>query len=293
MASRYSKAKLLNKPSQNEDSTMTIKQNLYQILGVPPDADHSAIEKAFQAKDQLYQAGLHGQSPDEASLKRKILLQAYTTIINPVERAAYDAKLIARTQGSAEILPEFPSAMMPLPEKKSGRTGGLKPILMMIGSMMAIGLVIQLGFMFSAYRANHDMNYAVSAGTTQQEMVILREFYQSTGQQPRSIAEMHEMQRQLDMQAEASRAQYQQQAKQEAYQRELEKSSRVGQEVSTRLRRAEEEARLAEEEKQRQVQEQEKARKQAEEERIAREKNKWNAVLQGGNYNSSNNSSDE
>lgn len=272
---------------------MTIKQTLYQILDVPPDADHSAIEKAFCAKDQFYQEGQNGQNPEEVSIKRKILLQAYTTIINPVERAAYDAKLIARTQGSAEILPDFPSAMIPLPEKKSGMTGGLKPILMMIGTMMAIGLVIQLGFMFSAYRAGRGGDYSVDAGTSQQEKLMLQEFYQSTGQQPHSIAEMHEMQRQLDMQAEASRAQYQQQAKQEAYQRELEKSSRVGQEVSTRLRRAEEEARLAEEEKQRQVQEQENARKQAEEERIAREKNKWNAVLQGGNYNSSNNSSDE
>jgi len=62
-------------------------ENYYQILGIPWDATQSEIKQAFRKLSMLYHPDRNqNKTPD----KYKEIKQAYSVLVNPVKRSAYD-----------------------------------------------------------------------------------------------------------------------------------------------------------------------------------------------------------
>src|SRR5262245_5479070 len=62
--------------------------HLYGVLGVAPDAGRAQVKSAFWSLAKRYHPDLQGG--DERRFKE--LSNAYTTLVNPARRAAYDAQ---------------------------------------------------------------------------------------------------------------------------------------------------------------------------------------------------------
>jgi serine protease Do len=72
------------------------KRNLYEILGVAPEASDAEIRRAYnQLRDALERA-----VPQDAS-EAALLRSAYETLSNPARRAAYDAALVTASEKAA------------------------------------------------------------------------------------------------------------------------------------------------------------------------------------------------
>lgn len=69
-----------------------MKQNLYQVLGVPQNASQNVLDASYKGLLTKYQA-LHNQGAQDTSNERVILKWAYEHLSNGEKRAAYDLKL--------------------------------------------------------------------------------------------------------------------------------------------------------------------------------------------------------
>jgi curved DNA-binding protein CbpA len=78
---------------------MSRKKTLYEILSVAPTADGAAIAAAYQSRREALEA-LRG-TPEGASVNTDltVLKLAWSTLSDPGQRAAYDAKLLLESQG--------------------------------------------------------------------------------------------------------------------------------------------------------------------------------------------------
>jgi curved DNA-binding protein CbpA len=158
-------------------------------------------------------------------------------------------------------------------EKSSRLLSPVKKALTIVGTLIAIGMVIQLMFMLMV---NRQAGQVVGEATIADERVMLQDYYQRTGVRVSSKVEMDLLEAANRSEEKAQRAiQEQDRAKQEQERKlqEFEKESRrEGEMVSQRLR--------VDEERIRNQQEEEKRRKEDEEnQRIEKEKEKWRRVL--------------
>ena len=64
---------------------------LYDVLGVPPDAEDEIIRRTFRELAKAYHPDIHGDDKAEQSFKK--MTAAYAVLKNPKTRAAYDARL--------------------------------------------------------------------------------------------------------------------------------------------------------------------------------------------------------
>jgi curved DNA-binding protein CbpA len=85
--------------SAQPDIAMSRKKTLYEILSVAPTADGAAIAAAYQSRREALEA-LRG-TPEGASVNTDltVLKLAWSTLSDPGQRAAYDAKLLLESQG--------------------------------------------------------------------------------------------------------------------------------------------------------------------------------------------------
>src|SRR6185312_3568096 len=75
-------------------------QNYYQILGVAPTATQAAIKTAFRAKALTTHSDKGG---DDAAMA--LLTEAYQTLYDPQQRAAFDRDWVIYCETEAEAQP--------------------------------------------------------------------------------------------------------------------------------------------------------------------------------------------
>ncbi len=175
-----------------------------------------------------------------------------------------------------------------------------KRALTIVGSLIAIGMVVQVLFLLLVNRQAVNVVNDVSKA---EEKVMLQDYYQRTGVRVSSRAEMEA--RELEDAARqreelAKRVQQEQELnKQREYENFVEDSRRQGEEVAADLQRAEERARYEEEqarlEQERRQEEEERNQKEAERQRVQDELNRWRRPYEsyGGNHYSNNGNYDD
>ena len=82
---------------------MAARRDYYEVLGVPPDADSTAIKNVFRQLARRYHPDISTE-PDAEQRFREIA-EAYGVLSDPAKRASYDAQGFAGLAGaSAEDL---------------------------------------------------------------------------------------------------------------------------------------------------------------------------------------------
>lgn len=227
-----------------------MKKTFYEILGVSAGATDAEIRAAFM---RLVKAqGEDGGGPHaDAELQLKILNDAYATLSDYERRAGYDASLAARA-----VPPRLQV------EIREPRWSAQKILVLTIGSLLALGLAIQIGFMLLSYR-----NASGYIAEAQDAKIRLKEYEQEMGP-PKSSAEKDEYKRAEEERQQANAARQRE--------RELEESRRYAARITEERLRNEEQAKRQAENEQRRVEEEEARRKQREEDavrhRLAEEK---------------------
>ena len=281
---------------------MNATATLYDVLGLPPTASEGDIHAAHMRLVRHYQNGIHGLSGAEADQRIQAIKGAWWTLSDPGRRLAYDtglaaAQALATAAGqppASEASPAAPAADLPplgvLPplievELKSPKRSPLRIMLGVIGSLMIVGLILQIFFSVFAFRQISSGDAALEA----QQRVMDAERRQTYGDL--TDKEIAELERNSVLQREESRAQEEerrkeQTKKQEEYAREraLRERKNYADEVSNELRRQE----AMDKQKaiwERQQQEAQARREQAEEDariqqRLAREREQWRRELQ-------------
>ena len=151
---------------------MNATATLYDVLGLPPTASEGDIHAAHMRLVRHYQNGIHGLSGAEADQRIQAIKGAWWTLSDPGRRLAYDtglaaAQALAQAAAAAgqppapEASPAAPAAELPplgvLPpvievELKSAKRSPLRIMLGVIGSLMIVGLILQIFFSVFAFR---------------------------------------------------------------------------------------------------------------------------------------------
>lgn len=165
----------------------------------------------------------------------------------------------------------------------SNLTSSLKRLLLIFGTLAAMGMALQVVFLLFAGRQSES---AMSEASKSEEKLYLQEYYQVHGVRPASRIEADlldaENRRKENDQRKAEREEREKTRLEEETSRFAEESRRSADKISENLRRDEERLRHEEERKQEKL-EQEKRRMEREEiDRIEREKARW----RGNSYQS-------
>ena len=285
---------------------MNATATLYDVLGLPPTASEGDIHAAHMRLVRHYQNGIHGLSGAEADQRIQAIKGAWWTLSDPGRRLAYDtglaaAQALAQAAAAAspppapEARPAAPAAELPplgvLPpvievELKSAKRSPLRIMLGVIGSLMIVGLILQIFFSVFAFR---QVAGSGDAALEAQQRLIDAERRQTYGDlTDKEIAELEHnsvLQREENRALEEDRRK-EQAKKQEEYAREraLRERKNYADQVSNELRMQE----AMDKQKanwERQQQEAQARREQAEEDariqqRLAREREQWRRELQ-------------
>ncbi|MBL8433740.1 MAG: DnaJ domain-containing protein, partial [Zoogloea sp.] len=237
---------------------MNATSTLYDVLGLPPTASEGDIHAAHMRLVRHYQNGIHGLSGAEADQRIQAIKGAWWTLSDPGRRLAYDTGLAAAqalaqaaaaasqppapepspTAPAADVIP--PGVLPPLieVELKSPKRSPLRIMLGVIGSLMIIGLILQIFFSVFAFR---QVTGSGDAALEAQQRVMDAERRQTYGDL--TDKEIAELERNSVLQREESRAQEEerrkeQAKKQEEYEREraLRERKNYADQVSNELR---------------------------------------------------------
>lgn len=238
---------------------MTQKTTYYDLLGLAPEADLERIAAAYlRLSRELAESG-----DEDVELRQRQLKQAFDVLSDPARRTAYDAGL--NGQSSLSFRGDSPGA-------GGLALGGTKRnpvriLLSMIATLMIVGLVIQVGVMFSTYKRVNDVA-APAAASPAAEKAYLQDFYQTYGIRAASREEADLLLADMRRKEAAEREQRAQERQQEEQERALrrfeEESRRLGAQVTADNMRAEEEARRLREDEERRREAREKAQQDAE-----------------------------
>src|SRR5229473_1115389 len=117
------------------------KQSLYEILGVPRDANELDIGLAFQRR----MLELQRASPQDPS-QIAYVTQAHEVLSNPTRRAAYDASLLtAQEKAAAAAQTEAPDLVLE-PEEPEGSAKSKRLVPVVVGAGIAIVAAIVIVF---------------------------------------------------------------------------------------------------------------------------------------------------
>lgn len=284
---------------------MNATTTLYDVLGLPPTASEGDIHAAHMRLVRHYQYGINGLSAAEANQQLQAVKGAWWTLSDPGRRAAYDAGLAAAlaqaaaaaaasnppaTAGVAPAAAPAAAAVGILPplievELKSPKRSPLRIMLGVIGSLMIVGLALQIYFSMFAFRQLSGNDAALEA----QQRLVDAERRQTYGDL--TDKEIAELESQSVLQREENRQQEEERRKalalkQEETEREraLRERKRYADQVSNEVRRQEELDKLKAN-WERQQKEYQARREQAEEDartqqRLAREREQWRRELQ-------------
>lgn len=248
---------------------MTQKTTYYDLLGIAPEADLEAISAAYLRATR--EQGIGGEAD---ALRQKLLKQAFEVLSDPVRRSAYDAGLA----GQDNLVFRTAAPLQVEVGLGSSRRNPVRILLTIIATLMIVGLVMQVGVMFNAYKRVNDVGMPNASGPVA-EKAYLQDVYQTYGIRAASREEAELLIADLRRKEAAEReqaAQQRQQEEQERAQKRFEEDSRrLGAQVTAANLRAEEEAQRARELEARRKEEQERAVLDAERRRREAEINRF------------------
>ncbi|PWB48041.1 MAG: hypothetical protein C3F18_11820 [Nitrosomonadales bacterium] len=241
---------------------MRKKTDFYEILGVSREATGPEIEAAYDRLMQQLESSGHGLDARQLGHRVNLLNQAYWALSGKARRASYDISLAG---------PDAPLEFSV--EVREPRWTSPRAILNIVGRLIVMGLMIQIGFMLVSFyitrQANNDLAPSRNEGILEGYDAINGKLSPEDRKAGEALAE----ERRQEAEAEQiRRAQEEAQRRQEW---ELETNRRYAEEVSSNLREAEEQARQKAEEERRQQAELERERQEQEHERIERLREKW------------------
>jgi len=271
-------------------SLMNATTTLYDVLGLPPTASEGDIHAAHMRLVRHYQYGINGLSAAEANQQLQAVKGAWWTLSDPGRRAAYDAGLAAAfahaaaaASGPATVAPAAAGILPPVieVELKSPKRSPLRIMLGVIGTLMIIGMLIQIFFSVFAFRR---VTSGDAASEAQQKVIAAerRQMYGDLSEQEiaEQEAEARRQRAESIRRQEEQRAEYARKEEERQRERALQERGYYADRVSSELQQAEEAARRKAEYEQRQQEEQ---RRRAEEEeqrrvqeRLARERARLN-----------------
>lgn len=241
--------------------------DFYEILGVSRGASESEIEGAYDRLMQQLESDGHGLDAKRLGQRTHLLNQAYWALSDKARRASYDASLA----GS-------PHPLQFSVEVQEPRWRSPKGILNIVGRLIVMGLLIQIGFWLVGYyivgQANGDFNRSENARIVDGYEAINKKLTPEDRAAAEALAEKHKQE------AEAEQAR-QEQERQENVRRqvewELERNRHYAEQVSSTLRDTEERERYKAAEEQRRLAEIEREKQEREQERLDRLREKWRA----------------
>lgn len=251
---------------------MTQSTTYYDLLGIAPEADLEAVGAAYL---RAVREAAAGQDDDAAlKLRAKLLKQAFDVLSDPERRAAYDAGLNGQSSLTFRAVPPLQVELA----LGNSRRNPVRILLTVIATLMIVGLVMQVGVMFNAYKRVNDVGMPNASGPVA-EKAYLQDVYQTYGIRAASREEAELLIADLRRKEAAEReqaAQQRQQEEQERAQKRFEEDSRrLGAQVTAANLRAEEEAQRARELEARRKEEQERAVLDAERRRREAEINRF------------------
>lgn len=240
---------------------MKTRKSFYDELELGVSASAEDIQAAYECLLRHLTAREHGLTEEKAARQINLLNHAYWTLSDPSRRAGYDAAL-ASSDGDIRFAIEI----------REARWTPQKIMLIVIGSLIAISLAMQIVFtLYSYYRARQLMenpaNFAVARSRSENaEEQAQAETRRRLAEESRLAAEERSRERERQ---EAERRQ----------ECELEENRRYAAQVSSDLRRAEEQAKREAESERRRAEQEERARQEAERRRIEQQKYLWQQQL--------------
>jgi len=248
--------------------------DFYEILGVPREASGSEIEAAYDRLLKQLESGGHGLDAKQLAKQSNLLNQAYWALSDKARRASYDLSLDrpgTPLQFSVEV--EEPRWTSP------------RAILNIVGRLIVMGLLIQVGFMLVSFYMASQANNTPSPS---EKGSILEGYDAINGKlSPEDRKTGEELAEERRREAEAEQTQRAQEDAMRRQKWELDENRRYAAEVSSNLRDAEEQVRQKAEEERRQQAELERERQEQERDRIERLQEKWRS---GNNTNIGNGS---
>lgn len=245
-----------------ETHCMRKQPDFYEILGVSRAASGAEIEAAYDRLMQQLEPAGHGLDARQLGHRVNLLDQAYWALSDKTRRASYDISLAG---------PGIPLELSV--DVKEPRWTSPKAILNIVGRLIVMGLLIQIGFMLVSFyitrQANNDLAPSQNGGVLEAYDAINGKLSPEDRKAGEALAEEH---RQT---AEAERIWREQEDAQRRQEWELEENRRYAAEVSSNLREAEEQARQKAEEERRLQAALERERQEQERERIERLREKW------------------
>lgn len=236
-----------------------MKKNFYEELELDVHASADDIQTAYERLLSYLTSGGHELSQEEAARQISRLNHAYWILSDQARRAGYDAAF-ASPDGDIQFAVEI----------RDTRWTPQKILLIIIGSLIALGMAIQITFtLYSYYRARQVMENQESFAATSNR----NEFAEAREEERRNKAEEYRL-------AEEERRQERERQEIERRQeRELEENRRYAAQVSNDLHRAEERAKREAENEQRRAEQEERMRQEAERRRIEQQKYQWQQQL--------------
>lgn len=236
-----------------------MKKNFYEELELDVSASAEDIQAAYERLLSYLTSGGHGLTQEEARRQINRLNHAYWTLSDQTRRSGYDAAL-----ASADSDIQFAV------EIRETRWTPQKILLIIIGSLIAIGMAIQITFtLYSYYRARQLMENPESFAETRNQS----EFSEAQEEERRRQAEENRLAE------EERRMERERQEAERKQERELEENRRYAAQVSSDLHRAEERAKREAEYEQRRTEQEERMRQEAERRRIEQQKYMWQQQL--------------
>jgi curved DNA-binding protein CbpA len=254
---------------------MPKKIDFYAILGVTREASESEIEASYDHLMQQLESAGHGLDATRLGQRINLLNQAYWALSDKARRARYDA-----SSASPGVPLQFSV------EIREPRWTSPRAILNIVGRLIVMGLLIQVGFMlvnfYIARQANNDP-------TPSEKADILKGYDAINGKlSPEERATGEELAEKHRQEAAAEQITREQEEARRRQEWELEKDRRYADEVSSNLHDAEAQQRQKAEEERRRLVELEREKQEQERDRIDRLREKWRAGSTNNNTQTGN-----
>jgi curved DNA-binding protein CbpA len=254
---------------------MAGKKTLYDLLDVSPDASFSGLEAAYLRATQKLESDTSGLTAESKDVQSKVLKMAYQTLSNDKSRQAYDSRLNLRA-GFAVAPPLAPPETLSLqaaavslkadaaslmaeaavlkadavslqvettPKKLAALVAkGVRATFTALGAVVTVVFALLFGLFWAASGTRQ----AAQEEEKAREKVMIQDYYQQHGVRPKSKVELElleaESHRAAKAEGEAALEKQKVQRKELEYQRFVEDSRRLGEQVSENLRREQERA---------------------------------------------------
>ena len=129
--------------------SLTVSNNLYELLGVTPLVDGATLHKAFRRLSKQLHPDTTSLPQDEAAHRFREVCEAYELLADPKLRKAYDAKNLNKQLEFEKVTLNLDSFHF----KKTNLVGNRRPLsggelfsLLLLGLALSLSLLFGIGF---------------------------------------------------------------------------------------------------------------------------------------------------